>query len=499
VKAPLFNADLLIPLDKVSKHKYLPLLNKEGFIIDEQEKGSQIITIPFLKIAQEHFGEKIFSNAVAMGAVCSVLGIPIEILEICLKGELSKKGDTIVNHNLKAVGLGYQYASEICQDDCGWNLTPQKQSFSLMTGTEGVALGAAVAGCRFVTAYPMTPATGIITTLTRHSKKLKVFTEQAEDEIAAVNMAIGASFAGVRSMTATSGGGFALMTEGISLAGITETPLVIVLAQRPGPATGLPTRTEQGDLLFAIHAGHGEFPKLIFAPSDPEDAMNKMVRAFQLSEKYQIPAIVLSDQFLAVSEYTYDALQVPLAEINIPSANPDHFKEYKRYQLSEDGISPRLYPGQSQHLVCCDSDEHDESGHITEDLSLRNKMVEKRLNKIQFLKSEMAVPEEFNVTDAEVILLSWGSTKYSVLESVRQLHAQGEKVGFIHFTELWPLPEYRFPGDKHYFTVEGNATGQLARLLQSEYPVQIEGSITRYDGLPLDSQTIVGRYHDVIS
>jgi len=337
----------------------------------------------------------------------------------------------------------------------------------------------------------MTPSTGIITFLSKYKERLKIFTEQAEDEKAAVNMAIGASYAGVRAMTASSGGGFALMVEGISLAGMTETPVVIVLAQRPAPATGLPTRTEQGDLLFAINAGHGEFPKLVFAPSDPKDAFHKIVRAFNLAEKYQIPAIILTDQHLADSYFTLEDFELDKVINRSYLANPDEIANYKRYQLNESGISPMLYPGQSHHLVCCDSYEHDEYGHITEDLELRKRMVKKRLRKTELLRKEIVPPEEKEISDATDVFLSWGSSRNAVFEAVNRLREDEALIGAIHFTELLHLPEYEFPRDVNYYTVESNATGQLGRLLRSEYGISVKRAIARYDGLPLDHMYIM--------
>ncbi len=340
--------------------------------------------------------------------------------------------------------------------------------------------------------YPMTPATGIPLHLAAEARAMGLVVDKAEDEIAAINLAIGASYAGVRAMTATSGGGFALMVEGISLAGMTETPVVIVLGQRPAPATGLPTRTEQADLLFAINAGHGEFPKLVLAPSDPKDAFHKIVRAFNLAEKYQTPAIVLSDQFLADSYFTITDFTLDALKNSSYRADPAQLREYKRYELTETGSSPLLFPGQSAHLVCCDSDEHDEAGHITEDLQLRNRMVEKRLTKWALLKQEIMPPEGYLLAEADRILLSWGSSRNAVFEAVDRLREeQGMRVGALHFTELWPLPAFSFPNADSFCTVESNATAQLGRLLQSEYGVTVQERILRYDGLPLDADYIM--------
>jgi 2-oxoglutarate ferredoxin oxidoreductase subunit alpha len=381
-------------------------------------------------------------------------------------------------------------ADEGCKDLCPWSLPKQDGRFYHINGNEAIALGAAYAGCRFISAYPMTPSTEIITYLAEH-EDLGVFAEQAEDEIAAVSMAIGASFAGARAMTATAGGGFALMVENVSLAGMIEVPVVIVVGQRPGPATGLPTRTSQADLLFVIHAGHGEFPRLVLAATDPLDAFHKMVRAFNLADKYQIPVMVLTDQFLADSGFSFEEFDVEAIKPVSFLADPESIKDYKRYQLNDSGISPRLYPGQSEHLVVADSDEHDERGHITEDLlNVALPMAQKRMTKNKEIIKDVLPPQEILLDEAEAVLVGWGSTREALLEALQSLKADGVKAGGIHFSEMWPLPDYSFPVNKKFWTIESNATGQLARLLRAEYDVKFEDSIHRCDGLPLTADFI---------
>ena len=495
--APLMRADVLLALNQGVVKKYQPLLKEGGTLIAPKQLEERMIAIAFAEIAEEEFKNKIYANTIAVGVVAGVLGIDLDALKRALARTFKEKGATVVESNLSAAELGYRRATKECRDLCPWKLPGGKGRYYLIPGNEAIPLAAAFAGCRFIAAYPMTPSTGIITFFAGHGDRLGVCAEQAEDEIAAVNMALGASYAGARAMTATSGGGFALMVEGVSLAGMTETPLVIVLAQRPGPATGLPTRTGQGELLFAIHAGHGEFPKLVLAPSDPYDAFHKIVKAFNLADKYQMPVIVLTDHFLADSQFSIPDFDLGLLRPDIQLADAEKIDEYKRYLLTDNGISPRLYPGQSKHLVGADSDEHDEEGHITEDLGKTVKaMVEKRLAKIEGLREEISPPEEISVDDADTVLVGWGSSRGALLEVMRLLKQEGTKVGMLHFTELWPLPEFSFPKGKTYITVESNAAGQLARLLRSEYGVSFRGTISRYDGLPLTSMYIRSRFDD---
>jgi 2-oxoglutarate ferredoxin oxidoreductase subunit alpha len=488
--APLTEADVLLALNAGAVEKYSPLIKKSGILISSESAEGASINIPFSKVAKDELGKKIYANTVAVGALIGALGIDLETLQKEIVIRFEKKGDEILQKNLLAAEKGYEMADEGCKNICPWTLPRRNGRFYHISGNKAIALGAAYAGCRFISAYPMTPSTEIITYLSEH-EDLGVFAEQAEDEIAAISMAIGASYAGARTMTATAGGGFALMVENVSLAGMIEVPVVIVIGQRPGPATGLPTRTSQADLLFVIHAGHGEFPRLVLAASDPIDAFHKTVRAFNLADKYQIPVMLLTDQFLADSGFSFEKFDLENVRPASFLADPKKIKDYRRYQLEESGISPRLYPGQSEHLVGVDSDEHDQRGHITEDLSnVALPMARKRLAKVQGIRQEVLPPQEISLQEAETVLVGWGSTREALLEAHYLLKAEGVKTGVIHFSEMWPLPDYSFPENKKFWTIENNATGQLARLLRSEYPVMFEGSIHRYDGLPLNAEYI---------
>jgi 2-oxoglutarate ferredoxin oxidoreductase subunit alpha len=497
VNAPLRAADILLALNRGAADKYRGLVKEKGIIISVKKEGNRSIEIPFSTVAKERIGHEIYANTVAVGALASALGMDIVIVKENIRKTFSKKGGGIVSANVKALEEGFSIAGKECGDRCPWKLPRRDDVYYVISGNEAIAVGAAYGGCRFISAYPMTPSTGIITYLASVEERLGIFTEQAEDEISAVNMAIGASYAGARAMTATSGGGFALMVEGISLAGMTETPLVIVLAQRPGPATGLPTRTAQGDLLFAINAGHGEFPKLVLAPSDPRDAFHKMVRAFDLAQEYQTVAIVLTDQFLADSHFSIGEFGLEEIKLRTQKVDPSGIEDYMRYRFTDNGISPRLYPGMSEHLVCADSDEHDEWGHITEDLAkTAPAMARKRMTKGKGLRDSIRPPEEISTNEVDIVLVGWGSTRGALLEAIGLLKEEGIKAGLIHFTELWPLPEYEFPKGKTYWAVENNAYGQLSRLLKREYDIHFRGLISRYDGLPVTGHYIRRNYHE---
>jgi 2-oxoglutarate ferredoxin oxidoreductase subunit alpha len=491
VNVPLVEADVLLALNQGAKEKYRHLVKKSGILIAEEADGNGEIAVPFTQTAKEKIGDAIYANAVATGALAAALGIGREPLYRHFEARFSGKSDHVVNQNHKAIDMGYELAESGCRDACPWTLPGADGAYAVLTGNEAIPLGAAYAGCRFVSAYPMTPATGVVTYLADRRDSLGVFVEQAEDEIAAVNMAIGAGFAGARAMTATSGGGFALMCEGISLAGMTETPLVIVLAQRPGPATGLPTRTAQGDLLFSVFAGHGEFSKIVLAPADPKSAFHATVRAFNLADRFQVPVIILTDQFMADSHYSIPDMAVAESSPVFYTADPGTIDDYARYRITETGISPRLYPGQSRHLVAVDSDAHDETGHITEDLrETVPAMNRKRAAKHAEIQKAVQPPETIDAESADILLVSWGSTRPVVKAALNLLKEDGKSVGMIHFTDLWPLPENPFPKGKRLIAVEQNSAGQLVQLLRTGMDAAFEGSIHRDDGLPLTAGDI---------
>jgi 2-oxoglutarate ferredoxin oxidoreductase subunit alpha len=325
-----------------------------------------------------------------------------------------------------------------------------------------------------------------------------IVVEQAEDEISAINMAIGASYGGARSMVTTSGGGFALMIEGVSLAGMLEIPVVIHLGQRPGPATGLPTRTEQADLELALYSGHGEFPRIILAPGNLKDAFFLTQKAFNLADKYQIPVFVLTDQYLIDS-----LMNLPLLDIS-DTRDENHVvkthKGYKRYELTEDGISPRGIPGFGEGLVGVDSDEHDEEAHITEDLIIREKMVDKRLKKLDSIKKEIVPPELVGSTNYKVLITGWGSTDNVVREALQELGR--EDISFLHFKQVYPLYE----GTRDYLQkaqeniiIENNATSQFGKLIKLYTGVDIEAKILKYNGLAFSVEEVVAEIKKILS
>jgi 2-oxoglutarate/2-oxoacid ferredoxin oxidoreductase subunit alpha len=335
----------------------------------------------------------------------------------------------------------------------------------------------------------MSPSTAVLTHMAAYSKRVDLVVEQVEDETGVVNMAIGASYAGARSMVTTSGGGFALMTEGISLTGMIETPLVVHLAQRPGPATGLPTRTEQGDLTHVLYAGHGAFPRIILAPKSIEDAFTLSQRAFNLADKYQVPVFILTDQYLMDTYYnvpvwSMDQLQVEKHLIETK-------EDYRRFQFTETGVSPRGIPGFGKGIVCVDSDEHDEGGYITEDPDMRSRMVEKRLRKGGAIENEALSPAFWGNENYETLIVGWGSTFHAISEAVAKIGRSD--VAHLHFSWIYPVPgaaaDY-LGRAKKIIAVEGNATGQFSQLLNLATGCKMD-SILKYNGLPYSVEELV--------
>jgi 2-oxoglutarate ferredoxin oxidoreductase subunit alpha len=486
--------NMLIALNRDSIELHQDELAPGGSIIFDGEKikdtgdSDGLFSVPLERLAKERAGDKVMTNTVAIGAALALVGYDLDILNAALNERFGKS--EVADRNITAARAGYEYAQLEYKGDFD-KLKPLSQAGRmLLTGNEAVALGAISAGCKFMAAYPMTPASAIMEYIAAKSKDFDLVMVHAEDEISAANMAIGAAYAGARAMTATSGSGFCLMVEALGLAGITETPVVMIDGQRPGPAVGLPTRTEQGDLQFVLHAHHGDFPRAVLAPANVEDAFWLTVKAFNLAEKYQLPVIILTDQHLASSYATvtpFDLSEVTidrgllLSEVESPS-------EYMRHKITPSGISARTFPGLSKALVVTDGDEHDEEGHLIEDAGERTLQMQKRLRKLLSLKQEIGVPRFYGPQKAETTLIGWGSTHGAIREAVDTLRKEGADVNTLHLSELWPFPAEAVADAlsrvKNSYVIESNATGQLARLIRAETGRDVSGKILKFDGRP---------------
>jgi len=505
--------DVLVAIDQNTFNLHHNEVKEDGVIIFDSEKlkpegdHRNLLGIPLEKLAEEKAGNKVMANSVAAGAAISVGGYDFAILEDVLKDQFARLGKDIIEANIKAARAGYDSARQNPKAV----RTPIKpatkdRKMMLLDGNQALALGAMAAGLKFMAAYPMTPTTSIIEYIADKGRKFNIVVIQPEDEIAAMNMAVGAGFAGVRSMTATSGDGFALMTEGLGLAGITETPVVIVLGQRPGPAVGLPTRTEQGELGFAIFGGSGEFPRIVLAPCTITDAFDTAARAFNLAEKYQTPVIILTDHYFSTMSQTIPRFDLGEVVIDrgelISEAEAEKLTEYKRHKITDSGISPRLIPGHGKQLVVTDSDEHDETGHMIEDAKTRRLMVAKRLRKLEGAKNALAAPRYHPRPKAKTTLVGWGSTYGAIREAASMLEKDGTAASILQLNDLWPFPAGEVAGalgkTSKNIVIENNATGQLASLIRQETGIKVSHKILKFDGRPFSPAFIASEVKKVV-
>jgi len=517
--------DVLVCLNEETLQKHKKRLNSQSLVVYDKEEfdfedSFQKVNVPFKKIIADLKGQAVMKNTIALGASLAVLGGKIEILLDLIKEQFNKKGVEIVKFNQQFAIAGYE---EVKKNNSSLikNFLVEKEEKKeklVLSGNEAFSLGAVVADCRLYAAYPMTPSSSVLHTLASWQEKTGMIVRHAEDEIAVINTALGASFAGVRSAVGTSGGGFALMAESLSLAGMAEIPIVVFLAQRPAPATGMPTWTQQGDLLFAIFAGHGEFPKIVLAPGDQKEMIELTLKAFNLADIYQTPVIVVSDMYLSEGHKSVERewfeevvanYKINRGKINFNSKLPpsprlrgtsksQKLEIFLRYKVTEDGISEKILPGTPGYFYQENSYEHLEDGHTTEDFKERTKQVDKRNRKIRaYLSQNFQLPNFYGQSDASIIFISWGSTMGAVLLAQKELEKKGIKTGFYHFNHLYPLDKERvsqlFKKDKRYILVENNSWGQLGKILAMEVGLKIKEEILRYDGRPIMVEEIINK------
>lgn len=496
--------DFLLALDQGVIPHLRERIGKQTIILGEKDKvqheGAHIIDLPFTKLSAE-LGNPIFASTIAVGAVLGMLGAERKPFEDYLQAHFARKGEDVVKKNLEAAAKGMDFGSHIAFME-GFEVSLQKdetvQGELLLDGNTALGLGAIAAGCDFASSYPMSPGTGVLTYLASQAQKFGIVIDQAEDEIAAINIAIGAWYAGARALVTTSGGGFALMCEGVSLAGMIETPVVVHIGQRPGPATGLPTRTEQADLNLVLYAGHGEFPRAIFAPGTPAQAFHAMQQAFEAADAYQIPAFVLSDQYMLDSISTLPKEDLECLPVTKHVVETD--AAYRRYVVTEDGISPRGIPGFGQGMVGVDSDEHDEEAHITESALVRIAMHEKRLRKLDLMKESALMPEEIEaVKGAKTLVVTWGSNRGILEEALSKI--KDESVAGLHFCQVYPLnpKAKKLFSKKKIIVMENNVVGQFADLLERDLDIEVSERILKYDGSPYSVEETVEKIKKAIA
>ena len=490
---PATKADLLIALTDAAMDVLRGETSAEGVILYNGAASDGAVAIDLDAVAKETGGGELYSNTVAAGAAFALLGYDVGQLETLLEKKFGKKGPDVASANRACARKGAELAAGKSGGLSGPK--PAGPAVRVYDGATAIGLSAAVSGVKFATAYPMTPGTAIFTYLAGAADEYGIVVEQAEDEIAAVNMICGAAYAGVPAMTMTSGGGFALMAEGLSLAGIMEVPILIAIAQRPGPATGLPTRTAQQDLLFAVRAGHGEFARAIFAPGSVRQCYDLTRLALETAHRYQTPVLLLTDQFLQDLEQSMEELDPTLRAIDRQIVT-DAGGDYLRYAAAESGVSPRAIPG-GQALVVCDSDEHTPDGHISEDLQAHLQQQDKRMAKLEAMTAEALAPKRYGPEDAETLLLTWGSTYGPAREAVDLLTESGVSVAMLHFAQVWPInadaAAAAIGSPRRIVSVEGNQTGQFATLLRSQGLLPQCELITNYSGLPFTGDQIARR------
>jgi 2-oxoglutarate ferredoxin oxidoreductase subunit alpha len=488
-----------------------------GIILDEALQFTEgelsrgdvkLYPVPLTTMVKELGGPEVVRNTVALGSVLALVGFDHAILKDVI-AETFKGRQELIEMNRKAVDMGYNYCRERYEGfGCRLEDGEEAPRRIMPTGDDAVALGAIQAGCKFYAAYPMTPASPILDYMAAHDAETEMAVIQTESEIAAINMVVGAGYAGLRAMTATSGGGFSLMTEAFGFAAMTETPVVVNVGQRPGPSTGLATNTAQGDLLFAIHASQGEFPRIVVAPGDIEECFYITMEAFNLAERFQVPVIILTDKYLAESHRSvepFDPKRIPVDRGKLTVVDEWRGEEYGRYKITGDCVSPRLLPGTLNAVVQGNSNEHDELGYSTSSPGPVMAMMDKRLGKRRFIESEIASLKPVRVVgyeDAEVTLFGWGSTKGPAREALELLSEAGVKARFVQVVYLEPFPgeEVRRELAKGSTNVlfENNATAQLGELIRLHASYGFDHVGLRYDGRPFNPSDIRDKVMEVL-
>ena len=501
--------DCLVAFDLEAVEAHIDEMRPGGFIIfdnsSEQIPGDlrrsdvNWYEVPLAKIAKEELKAEIVRNTISLGVLGKLIGMDSDVMHSDVAALWKRKGDKVVEMNVGAVVAGEKYVAENFSDrPSGYGLKKGVDGDRLlMMGNDAIAYGSLVGGCRFMSGYPITPATDILEWMAKYLPKNGGVAIQAEDELSAINMALGAAFTGVRAMTATSGPGQSLMTEAIGLSGVLEIPIVIVECARAGPSTGMPTKTEQSNLNQLIFGGHGEIPKVVIAPGTVEESFYLAVSAFNLAEKYQLPVFILTEQALCQSKATLPLLEFGALEINrgkliAPGSKGSTngkvtFGEYKRFAFTEDGVSPRVIPGVDGGMHLAAGSEHNDAGVITENAKNRARMMEKRMRKLETMRDDLPKGNVFGDKSADIAIIGWGANRGPIAEAQDRLAKSGVKTRFLQMRTLWPFPDDEvrdfIANAKHVFVVENNFTGQLERLIRAVVgPLEKIHSVRKYNG-----------------
>ena len=502
--------DLLIPLNQDAMDRHLRLLTADAACLYNSDtikpgvaaEGAQLCPLPVSKLA-DITRNKVAQNTLALGAGLSMMGVGFQAVEEVLAEQFKKKGEAVVSENIGIARVGYEYATANFRPFT-WPLPMTGNRYAVLSGNTAMAMGGAAAGVKFYCAYPMSPSTGVLHWMAAHARRAGIMVRQVEDEIGVVNMAIGAAHAGVRSMCATSGGGFALMSEGLGLSAMMETPVVVIDCQRAGPSTGVPTKTEQGDLWQMLGAAFGDYPRVIAAPLDIADCFKLIPEIFNIADRFQCPGIVLCDLLLSEGRLSVDPKELdfhpPIDRGDLITSNGDvEHEAYKRYKITESGVSPRAIPGVPGHTHVVSSDEHDEDGVLISDeytnTGKRRAMMEKRMRKMDGVTASVPGPQLQGPAKADVTLIGWGSTYGVIDEACELLRETG--ISANHLPIRWLVPLHGdaildlLKGAKHTIIIENNYSGQFARYLRSETSFVPNGHIRKYDGEPFMPHHIV--------
>jgi 2-oxoglutarate ferredoxin oxidoreductase subunit alpha len=514
VQSVVDRLDVLIALTQRTIDENLDELHEGSVIIYDGERTTmQDVEIPEgmigldvpLKSLAEDAGGAIMRNVVALGAACAVGQFPIENLDSALEKRFGDKGQSIVENNEEAARLGRDYVREHYDEAFGFDLETTDANYVLLNGDEAIGMGALAAGCRFYAGYPITPATDVMEYLTGRIDEYGGHVVQAEDELSAINLALGAARAGARAMTATSGPGIDLMAETFGLVATSETPLVICNVMRSGPSTGMPTKQEQGDLNAMLYGGHGEVPRFVVAPTTVSECFHKTVEAFNLAEKYQIPVYLTADLSLAVTEQTFppeefdmDAVEVDRGKIvdeETVGEWQDDDGRFKPHALTDDGVSPRALPGTAGGVHMSTGLEHDELGRRTEDTDMRVQQVDKRSRKVETARArESFEAREFGDPDSETLVISWGSNEGALIEAKRFLEADGIEARYLSVPYVYPRPDLTSAVEaaEEVIVVECNATGQFADLIEHDTLTRVT-RVNKYNGVRFKADELAER------
>ena len=514
--------DLLIPLNQDAMNRHLGLLTDGAACIYNADtikpgaaaEGVALCPLPVSKLA-DITRNKVAQNTLAVGAGLSMMGIGFQALEEVLAEQFRKKGEGVVSENVGIARAGYDYAGANF-NPFAWPLPMTGNRYAVLSGNTAMAMGGAAAGVKFYCAYPMSPSTGVLHWMASHARKANIIVRQVEDEIGVVNMAIGAAHGGVRSMCATSGGGFALMSEGLGMSAMMETPVVVIDCQRAGPSTGVPTKTEQGDLWQMLGAAFGDYPRVLAAPLDIGDCFKIIPEIFNIADRFQCPGLVLCDLLLSEGRLSVDPKDLDfnpvidrgeLITTAARASGTDGNGGYKRYKITESGISPRAVPGVPGHTHTAATDEHEEDGVLISDEftnpTKRRAMMDKRMRKVVGIEAAVPPPALMGPRDAEITLIGWGSTKGVIEEACEILTEQGISANQLQIRWLVPLHGEAvleiLKDSRHTFIVENNYSGQFARYLRSETSYVPNGYIRKYDGEPFMPHHIVEAVKEQLS